>query len=89
VDVCLFDTDGNSFGCYASSTNIKYTEAEGAEPSVKSIGSDNGQAGAVEVHITGTGDLVACSADNLDRCTTCYVPPPPKDDPACTDGALE
>lgn len=81
VDACLFDTDGNSFGCFPSSTNIKYTEANTV--SVKTIGSDNGEAGAVEVHITGTGDLVVCSAENLDQCTTCFVPPPPKDDPAC------
>jgi hypothetical protein len=86
VDVCLFDTDGNSFGCFDSSTHIKYTEANGAEPSVKKIGSDNGQAGAVAWHIKGTGDLVVCSEEDPNFCTTCYVPPPPKDDPACTDG---
>jgi hypothetical protein len=43
---------------------------------VKKIGSDNGQAGAVDFHITGTGDLVVVSVDGTEA--TCPVPPPPK-----------
>ena len=56
---------------------MKYTEANGAEPSVKKIGSDNGQAGAIDFHITGTGDLVVVPVDG-GASATCPVPPPPK-----------
>ena len=58
-------------------TKVKYTEANGAEPSVKKIGSDNGQAGAIDFHITGTGDLVVVPVDG-GASATCPVPPPPK-----------
>jgi hypothetical protein len=74
--VTLQDTDGNVFGTFPSGTKVKYTEANGAEPSVKTIGSANGQAGAIAVHITGTGDLVVVSIDGSQA--TCPVPPPPK-----------
>jgi hypothetical protein len=74
--VILSDTDGNVFGTFPSGTKVKYTEANGAEPSVKKIGSANGQAGAVDFHITGTGDLVVTSVE--DTSVTCPVPPPPK-----------
>jgi hypothetical protein len=73
--VILSDTDGNVFGTFPSGTKVKYTEANGAEPSVKKIGSTNGQAGAVDFHITGTGDLVVTSVSGS---VTCPVPPPPK-----------
>jgi hypothetical protein len=75
TDVTLSDTDGNVFGVFPSGTRVKYTEANGATPSVTKIGSVNGQAGAVDFHITGTGDLVV-SADTTSA--TCPVPPPPK-----------
>jgi hypothetical protein len=74
--VTLRDTDGNVFGVFPSGTKVKYTEANGAEPSVKKIGSDNGQAGAIDFHITGTGDLVVVSREG--NSVTCPVPPPPK-----------
>ena len=75
--VTLRDTDGNVFvGVFPSGTKVKYTEANGAEPSVKKIGSENGQAGAVAFHITGTGDLVVVSQEG--NSVTCPVPPPPK-----------
>jgi hypothetical protein len=74
--VTLQDTDGNVFGEFPSGTKVKYTEANGAEPSVKKIGSDNGQAGAIDFHIKGTGDLVVVSIDGSQA--TCPVPPPPK-----------
>jgi hypothetical protein len=74
--VTLRDTDGNVFGVFESGTRVKYTEANGAEPSVKKIGSENGQAGAVDFHITGTGDLVVVSREG--NSVTCPVPPPPK-----------
>ena len=75
--VRLEDTDGNVFGVFRSPTKVKYTEANGAEPSVKKIGSDNGQAGAIDFHITGTGDLVVVPVDG-GASATCPVPPPPK-----------
>jgi hypothetical protein len=74
--VVLSDTDGNVFGTFASGTKVKYTEANGATPSVTKIGSTTGQAGAVDFHITGTGDLVVTSVDGTSA--TCPVPPPPK-----------
>jgi hypothetical protein len=75
--VILSDTDGNVFGTFPSGTRVKYTEANGAEPSVKKIGSVNGQASAVDFHIQGTGDLVVTSVVDGTR-ATCPVPPPPK-----------
>ena len=77
TDVILSDTDGNVFGTFSSGTRVKYTEANGATPSVTKIGSDNGQAGAVDFHITGTGDLVVTSVVD-GTSATCPVPPPPK-----------
>jgi hypothetical protein len=63
---------------------IKLTEAPGAAPSIKKIGSTNGQAAAVMAHITLPSDLVLTAAvvdpDGnvwLAR-TACLVPPPPK-----------
>jgi hypothetical protein len=55
---------------------IKYTQALGAAPTSKTIGSTTGQAGAVIVHITGPDELVVVSEDGSS--TTCFVPPPPK-----------
>jgi hypothetical protein len=70
---------GQIFGPYPGGTAIKYTQAPGKTPSEEKIGSTNGQAGAVAVHITGTGDfqiLLASSPDSGGP--TCLVPPPPK-----------
>jgi hypothetical protein len=67
---------GTIFGPFAPGTKIKYTQAPGATPSQKKIGSANGQAGAVKYHITGTGDAFAFSDDNV--LVPCLVPPPPK-----------
>jgi hypothetical protein len=69
-------TGGVSFGPFTSGTVVKYTQAPGATPSSKTIGSTNGQAGAVTVHITGPDELVVRSVDG--NTTTCFVPPPPK-----------
>ncbi len=77
TDVFVVDLgSGTVFGPYASGTVVKYTQAPGATPSAKKIGSDNGQAGAVEVHITGTGDMGVRTVDG--RTINCFVPPPPK-----------
>lgn len=72
---------GTIFGPYPSGTTIKYVEANGATPNEKSMGSTNGQAGAVAVRITGTGDALVFATDasgNLSGTVSCLVPPPPK-----------
>jgi hypothetical protein len=72
---------GTVFGPYPVGTTIKYTQAPGATPSEKSIGSGNGQAGAVTVHIIGTGDALVYatdSSDNVSATAACLVPPPPR-----------
>ena len=69
-------TGGVTFGPFPSGSVIKYTQAPGAEPTSKTIGSTTGQAGAVIVHITGPDELVVVSVDG--QRTTCFVPPPPK-----------
>jgi hypothetical protein len=57
-DILVIDLgSGTQFGPYPQNTTIKYTQAPGATPGEKKIGSTNGQAGAVLTHITGTGDL--------------------------------
>jgi hypothetical protein len=68
---------GQTFGPYPSGTVIKYTQATGATPSEKTIGSTTGQAGAVLVHITGTGDFSVTPVGG-GTSTTCLVPRPPK-----------
>jgi hypothetical protein len=67
---------GTTFGPYDSGTVVKYTQAPGKTPSEQKIGSDNGQAGAVLVHITGQGDMGVESIDG--NIVSCLVPPPPK-----------
>ena len=73
---------GTVWGPFSSGTQIKYTEAPGAPPSQKKIGSDQGQAGAVAWHITGNADACIYAVDaagNRSECNCCLlVPPPPK-----------
>jgi hypothetical protein len=69
-------TGGVTFGPFPSGSVVKYTQAPGATPSQKTIGSSTGQAGAVIVHITGPDELVVMAIDG--STTTCLVPPPPK-----------
>src|SRR4051812_40582959 len=77
VNVFVVDQGtGTTFGPYPSGTVVKYTEANGATPSVKSIGSTEGQAGAVLVHIQGQGDMGVRTSDS--GVLSCLVPPPPK-----------
>jgi hypothetical protein len=77
VSVFVVDQgSGATFGPYPSGSTIKYTQAPGATPSEKKIGSTNGQAGAVIVHITGTGDMGVRTSDS--GVISCLVPPPPK-----------
>jgi hypothetical protein len=68
---------GTVFGPYPGGTVIKYTQAPGGTPGSKSIGSTTGQAGAVYVHITGTGDFQIAPVGGGPT-QTCLVPPPPK-----------
>jgi hypothetical protein len=68
---------GTQFGPYPSGTVVKYTQATGATPSEKKIGSTDGQAGAVLVHITGTADFSVTPVGG-GTSTTCLVPRPPK-----------
>jgi hypothetical protein len=75
----VFVEDGGShtiFGPFPVGTKIKYTQAPGAKPEEKKIGSENGEAGAVAAHITGTGDMFVFSGDGVR--VACLVPPPPK-----------
>jgi len=80
--IFVIDTgSGVEFGPFASDTNIKYTEANGATPSQKKIGSEAGQAGAVAWHITGRGDAAVYSVDSAGSRSPlvfCLVPPLPK-----------
>ncbi len=76
--VRLIDTGSLvGFGTFANGTIVKFTQAPGGTPDEKKIGSDNGQAGAVDVHLTGTGDLLVCSVET-GECLTCFVSPPPR-----------
>jgi hypothetical protein len=79
VDVFVQDLgSGTIFGPFPSGTKIKYTQAPGGTPSSKTIGSANGQAGAVLVHITGTGDAFVFPTGEPQHGVSCLVPPPPK-----------
>jgi hypothetical protein len=75
----VFVEDGGSgtiFGPFLPGTKLKYTQAPGATPEEKKIGSTTGKAGAVFAHITGTGDMFVFSGDGVR--VPCLVPPPPK-----------
>ena len=72
---------GHVFGPFESGTTIKYTEANGAAPGQKKIGSSNGKAGAVMWHLTGKGDALLVAVDasgNVSEVAECLVPPPPR-----------
>ena len=81
-DIFVVDAGtGTVFGPFPSGTQIKYTQAPGAEPSQKEIGSPTGEAGAVAYHITGQGDMQVYAVDdagNQSASVSCLVPPPPK-----------
>ena len=82
LQVFVIDTgSGTVFGPYPVGTNIMYTEAPGATPTAMPIGSSTGQAGAVSVHIIGTGDAAIYAVDgsgNVSARVSCLVPPPPQ-----------
>jgi len=87
--VAVTDKAGDVFFCF-SGTVIKLTQAPGAPPSVKKMGSSKGKAGAVDYHITVPGHranlpagypetiVVAYDASGNSSWTVGEVPPPPK-----------
>ena len=82
LDVFVVDqVTGHVFGPYAPDTVVKWTQAPGAEPAEKPIGSTRGQAGAVAWHLTGQGDMTVYATDasgNASDPVICLVPPFPK-----------
>jgi hypothetical protein len=73
--VTVTDLGSGKSWTFPGGSVIKYTQAPGSTPGLGSIGSTNGQAGAVLVHVTGTGDF-QITIGNVSQ--TCLVPPPPK-----------
>lgn len=84
VDSMLWVTDAfgsGPFGPFSPGNKVKITEAPGATPSSKKMGSTTGQAGAVVAHITLKGDALVFAVDpagNRSDPIACLVPPPPK-----------
>lgn len=74
--IFVLDTgSGTVFGPFPSGTNIKYTQAPGATPSISP------GAGNVNWKIKGTGDAAVYAVDgsgNKSPNVSCLVPPPPK-----------
>lgn len=73
--VTVTDLGSGKSWTFPGGSVIKYTQAPGSTPGLGSIGSTDGQAGAVLVHVTGTGDF-QITIGNVSQ--TCLVPPPPK-----------
>lgn len=78
VDVDLFVTDdgsGHVFGAFDNPSNIKYTQAPGAEPDQRA------GTGAVDWNLRGQGDAVLTAEDgsgNISEPVNCLVPPAPQ-----------
>ena len=80
------DGSGVVFGPFDDGTRIKWVEANGAEPSISDMGSNNGsngnngQANAVDYQIKAQGDAQAffTDEDGVEVSTTCLVPPAPQ-----------
>jgi hypothetical protein len=76
IQMWVTDTgSGQVFGPFPVGTNIKYTQAPGAKPSIKPM------SGAVAWHIIGKGDAKVTATDgsgNTSAGMMCLVPPPPK-----------
>ncbi|MFC1917843.1 PKD domain-containing protein [Chloroflexota bacterium] len=74
------EDDPYMFGPFESGIVIKFTEAPGADPDIKKIGSSNGAADAVTWHITLPSEPIVTVVDaygNETVCDGCLVPPPP------------
>lgn len=83
VGTTLWVTDAlgsGPFGPFSPGDKVKITEAPGATPSSKPIGSSTGKAGAIVAHITLKGDPIinALLGAVTIGSTSCLVPPPPK-----------
>ena len=81
VQIFITDSFGSGpFGPFNSGDRVKITEAPGAIPSSKPIGSANGQAGALVAHITLKGDAIITATDSAGNTATitCLIPPLPK-----------
>lgn len=79
----IFVTDASGagpFGPFAPGDKVKITEAPGATPSSKPMGSSSGSAGAIVAHITLQGDALVYAVIGAQQSPTvsCLVPPPPK-----------
>jgi hypothetical protein len=68
------------FGPFASGDKVKITEAPGRTPSAMQMGSSQGKAGAIAVHLTLRSDatMTAIDASGKVATATCLVPPPPQ-----------
>lgn len=81
VEIFVTDSFGSGpFGPFMSGDKVKITEAPGAVPNSKPMGSNNGQAGAIVAHITLKSDaiVVAVDAAGNKAQVACLVPPLPK-----------
>ena len=75
------EATGHVFGPYPAGTIVKWTQAPGAQPSEKKMGSTKGSAGAVDYHLKGQGDMLIYAVDvsgNASNPLVCLVPPLPK-----------
>ena len=75
------EATGFVFGPYPAGTIVKWTQAPGAPPAEKKMGSDKGKAGAVDFHLRGQGDMLIFAVDasgNASDPLVCLVPPLPK-----------
>ncbi len=83
-DPAIYATDSGSgtvFGPFTAGTVVKWTQAPGATPTAKKIGSSTGAAGAVTWHIIAKGDMLLYAVDgsgNASDPISCLVPPAPK-----------
>jgi hypothetical protein len=80
--IYITDTgSGAIFGPFQSGSIVKITEDPEGVPEAKTIGSTNGQAGAVDSHLILLGDPAVFALDssgNTSNQVECFVPPPPK-----------
>ena len=79
--ILVSDLDGSGpFGPFASGDRAKITESPGGESDAKSMGSSQGQAGAIAAHLTLRSDAIVTAIDASGNVATatCLVPPPPK-----------
>lgn len=81
VEIFVTDIFGSGpFGPFTSGDKVKITEAPGAVPSSKPIGSGSGQAEAIAAHITLKSDAIVVAVDGAgnEARVLCLVPPLPK-----------